>query len=110
MVNALKADWKGYEVLQAKATNRAPKYGRDDDEADAFAKEFMEFWANETWKYKTTATDRMFRPGMLSWNYWIGSGYILKASADGRNEKNSCPMPSARAMEQVIRLHLTVRS
>lgn len=86
MVNALKADWKGYEVLQAKATNRAPKYGRDDDEADAFAKEFMEFWANETWKYKTTATDRMFRPGMLSWNYWIGSGYILKASADGRNE------------------------
>lgn len=86
LVEALKADWKGYEVLQAMATNRAPKYGRDDDEADALAKDFMEFWADETWKYKTTATDRIFRPGMLSWNYWIGSGYILKASADGRNE------------------------
>ena len=86
LVAALKADWKGYEVLQAKATNRAPKYGRDDDEADALAKDFMEFWSNETWKYKTTDTDRTFRPGMLSWNYWIGSGYILKASADGRNE------------------------
>ena len=86
LVNALKADWKGYEVLQAKAANRAPKYGRDDEEADALAKDFMEFWANETWKYKTTATNRIFRPGMLSWNYWIGSGYILKASADGRNE------------------------
>ncbi len=86
LVKALKADWKGYEVLQAKALNRAPKYGRDDDEADALAKDFMEFWADETWKYKTTDTDRMFRPGMLSWNYWIGSGYILKASADGRNE------------------------
>ena len=86
LVAALKADWKGYEVLQAKATNRAPKYGRDDDEADALARDFMEFWSNETWKYKTTDTDRTFRPGMLSWNYWIGSGYILKASADGRNE------------------------
>lgn len=86
LVKALKADWKGYEKLQAQAQNRAPKYGRDDDEADAFAKEFMEFWAEETWKYKTTDTDRQFRPGMLSWNYWIGSGYILKASADGRNE------------------------
>ncbi len=86
LVSALKADWKGYEVLQAKAVNRAPKYGRDDDEADALAKDFMDFWTAETWKYKTTATNRTFRPGMLSWNYWIGSGYILKASADGRNE------------------------
>ncbi|MBR1747406.1 MAG: hypothetical protein IJ735_04265 [Clostridia bacterium] len=86
LVNALKADWKGYEKLQAQAQNRAPKYGRDDDQADALAKDFMEFWADETWKYKTTDTDRRFRPGMLSWNYWIGSGYILKASADGRNE------------------------
>ena len=35
LVAALKANWKGYEVLQAMAKNRAPKYGRDDDEADA---------------------------------------------------------------------------
>ncbi len=86
LVNALKANWVGYETLQAKALNRAPKYGRDDIAADEFAREFMEFWADETWKYKTTATNRRFRPGMLSWNYWIGSGYILKASANGRTE------------------------
>lgn len=86
LVKALKANWQGYEVLQAKAINRAPKYGRDDDQADDLARDFMEFWADETWKYKTTSTNRQFRPGMLSWNYWIGSGYILKASADGRNE------------------------
>ena len=29
---------------------------------------------------------RRFRPGMLSWNYWVGAGYILKASANGRRE------------------------
>lgn len=86
LVNALKANWKGYEVLQAKAINRAPKYGRDDDQADDIARDFMAFWSDEAWQYKTTATNRIYRPGMLSWNYWIGSGYILKASADGRTE------------------------
>lgn len=86
LVDALKNNWKGYEVLQAKAINRAPKYGRNDKVADEFARNFMQFWADETWKYKTTATNRRYRPGMLSWNYWVGSGYILKASANGRNE------------------------
>lgn len=86
LIDALKKNWKGYEVLQAQALNRAPKYGRNDKTADEFAKEFMEFWADETWKYKTNSTDRRYRPGMLSWNYWVGSGYILKASANGRTE------------------------
>lgn len=86
LVEALKANWKGYEVLQAKAQNKAPKYGRNEAEADAFAKDFMAFWANETWKYRTTDTNRQYRPGMLSWNYWVGAGYILKASANGRGE------------------------
>lgn len=86
LVKALYANWEGYEVLQAKAQYKAPKYGRDDDEADALAREFMEFWSNEVWKYKTKSTNRQFRPGMLSWNYWIGSSYILKASANGRKQ------------------------
>ncbi|UKI48083.1 MAG: hypothetical protein L6V82_00990 [Clostridiales bacterium] len=86
LVKALKANWKGHEVLQAKAINKAPKYGRNDRAADELAKDVMEFWANETWNYKTTATNRFYRPGMLSWNYWVGSGYIMKASANGRTE------------------------
>ncbi len=37
---------------------------------------------------------------MLSWNYWVGSGYILKASANGRTENSFlsnaiCPSNSA---------------
>jgi pyruvate-formate lyase len=71
-------------MLQARAKNRAPKYGRDDDGADAMALRVMELWCNETWKYKTKSTGRQFRPGMLSWNYWAGDGYIMAASADGR--------------------------
>lgn len=86
LVTALKANWKGYEILQNKALYKAPKYGRDDDESDALAKRVMDFWSEETWKFSTKCTNRQFRPGMLSWNYWIGNGYILKASANGRTE------------------------
>jgi len=83
LITALKANWVGHEKLQAMALNRAPKYGRDDDEADALAQKVMALWAEDTWQY-STPTGAKFRGGMLSWNYWIGSGYILPASPDGR--------------------------
>ncbi len=84
LITALKDNWEGHEVLQALAKNRAPKYGRDDDRADEMAKQVMDVWTAETWKHKTQATGRQFRPGMLSWNYWAGDGYVMAASADGR--------------------------
>ena len=86
LITALKANWQGYEVLQAMAKNRAPKYGRDDDEADALGLKVMELWCEEAWKHRTKSTGRRFRPGMLSWNYWAGDGFILAASPDGRTK------------------------
>ncbi len=84
LVQALKDNWAGHEKLQAIAINKAPKYGRNDDEADAMAKQVMDLWTNETWNHKTISTNRQFRPGMLSWNYWIAYSDILAASPDGR--------------------------
>jgi formate C-acetyltransferase len=71
LVTALRANWKGHEKLQALATHKTPKYGRDDDAADAMAKAVMDLWTGEVWKHRTQSTNRQFRPGMLSWNYWI---------------------------------------
>jgi len=84
LITALKDNWVGHEILQAKAKHKAPKYGRDDDEADQMAKDVMDLWCVETWKHRTKVTDRQYRPGMLSWNYWISEGSVLAASADGR--------------------------
>jgi formate C-acetyltransferase len=84
LLRALRANWEGHESLQAKARYKAPKYGRDDDEADEMAQAAMELWCEEAWKHKTASTNRRFRPGMLSWNYWVGDGFILPASPDGR--------------------------
>jgi len=84
LIRALRDNWEGHGILQAKAKSKAPKYGRDDDEADSMALKVMDLFASETWKYKTEASGAQYRPGMLSWNYWISDGYILAASADGR--------------------------
>jgi pyruvate-formate lyase len=84
LIDALRDNWAGHEVLQARALHKAPKYGRDDDVADAMARRVMELWTDETWRYKTKSTGRQFRPGMLSWNYWVSDGFVLPASPDGR--------------------------
>ena len=84
LIAALRDNWEGHEVLQARAKNKAPKYGRDDDAADDMARAVMELWCEETWKHSTSSTGRRYRPGMLSWNYWAGDGFIMAASADGR--------------------------
>lgn len=84
LISALKNNWQGFEVLQALAKNKTPKYGRDDQEGDEMAKRVMDLWCEASWEHRTLSTDRRFRPGMLSWNYWAGDGFILAASADGR--------------------------
>jgi formate C-acetyltransferase len=84
LITALKDNWVGHEILQARAQNKAPKFGRDDDTADEMGRSVMEFWTEETWKHKTKSTGRQYRPGMLSWNYWIADSFVLPASPDGR--------------------------
>jgi len=84
LIRALRDNWVGYEILQARAKFKAPKYGRDDDAADVIGKAVMDVWTEETWKHKTRTTHRQYRPGMLSWNYWVADSSILAASPDGR--------------------------
>ena len=84
LIQALKDNWVGHEVLQARALHKAPKYGRDDDAADALARQVMELWTDESWAHRTRSTGRQYRPGMLSWNYWVSDGFIMAASPDGR--------------------------
>ncbi|TXT66185.1 MAG: Pyruvate formate lyase [Promethearchaeota archaeon] len=85
--NALLEDFQGKDntILQTVLKNKAPKYGNDTDMADELAREVMETWAEETWKYKSP-TDFQYRPGMLSWNYWAGADAMLTpATPNGRN-------------------------
>lgn len=84
LAQALRDNWIGHEKLQAQALYKAPKYGRDEDAADELGLQVMRLWTEETWKHHTACTQRQFRPGMLSWNYWIADADLLPASSDGR--------------------------
>jgi len=46
LVQALKADWKGYENLRQLCINGVPKYGNDDDYGDEWAAFVMDTWAD----------------------------------------------------------------
>lgn len=84
LIEALKKNWAGAEILQAYAKNKAPKYGRDDDAADRLANWVMELFSEECWKYKSLVSEEQYRAGMLSWNYWVTYAGILFATPDGR--------------------------
>jgi pyruvate formate-lyase/glycerol dehydratase family glycyl radical enzyme len=83
MLKALEDNFEGHAKIQALAKNKAPKYGNDDDEADALAQDFSRFWTEEIFKHETP-TGKRYRAGYLSWNYWIAYAPATWATPDGR--------------------------
>ncbi|MBU1672052.1 MAG: hypothetical protein KKF41_08150 [Actinobacteria bacterium] len=83
LVKAIEANYEGYEKMRQTLINKAPKYGNDDDEADAIARYLSRFWTEEVFK-RSTPTGRRYRGGYLSWNYWIAYAPTTAATPDGR--------------------------
>lgn len=52
LVSMLKNNFEEKEDMRLMLVKNAPKYGNDDDEVDGLLKEFLEFSAEETGKYK----------------------------------------------------------
>lgn len=84
LINAIKANFKGYERLKELLLSKPPKYGNDDDYADEVAKRLSRFWTEEVFKYRSPATGRRYRGGYLSWNYFIAYAPVTSATPDGR--------------------------
>lgn len=83
LVDALKADFKGYEVLQNQL-KRLPKYGMDHDEADAFAARVMKDFA-EMYHSFTNRHGGKGKPVILTFTYAPPAAAMLGARADGNN-------------------------
>ena len=84
LVAAIRANFDGHEDIRQTLIHKAPKFGTDDPEADALARELSEFWTEETFKKRSPATGRRYRGGYLSWNYWIAYAPSTAATPDGR--------------------------
>lgn len=78
---ALKADFVGYEQIHKDCLN-APKYGNDDDYADAIASDIISFTEQEHRQYKTLYS--ILSHGTLSISNNTPLGQITGASANGR--------------------------
>jgi len=84
LVEALKNNFEGTEILRRTLINKGSKYGNDDDYADAIARDISTFWTSEVFQRTSPATGRRYRAGYLSWNYWISYAPKTAATPDGR--------------------------
>jgi len=100
LLTAIRANFAGHEELRQVLTNRAPKFGMDDPDADALGREVSRFWTEEAFRHVSPATGRHYRGGYLSWNYWIGYAPLTAATPDGRRRgtflsNGVCPVNGA---------------
>ncbi|MBN1342071.1 MAG: hypothetical protein JXQ73_05290 [Phycisphaerae bacterium] len=97
LAGAMEANYEGHEKLRRLLATKAPKYGNDDDRADAIAREVSTFWTERVARKVTPATGKRYRGGYLSWNYWVAYAPKTAATPDGRKRgtylsNGSCPV------------------
>lgn len=82
LIDALNANWEGYERLRAVA-QAVPKYGNDIDYVDRIAKMLADHYHKEVIKYKDTYGHNYITAFMGISNY-MPTGKVLGATPDGR--------------------------
>ncbi|NLF30942.1 MAG: hypothetical protein GX591_08660 [Planctomycetes bacterium] len=84
LCDAMDADFAGFEPLR-KALLAAPKYGNDDDGADAVGQRLIELFAGAVARHGGPHRGRVtFTCGVGTFSWYIGIGEGLGASPDGR--------------------------
>ncbi len=96
LVGAVEANYEGHETLRRMLSGQCPKYGNDDDRADAVAREVSRRWTERTRRH-VSPTGKRYRGGYLSWNYWVAYAPKTAATPDGRKRgtylsNGTCPV------------------
>lgn len=84
LLSALDSDFAGYDELQNDLIYHTPKYGNDDDFADANAKKVFEIFFSAITGIKSPLGST-YRINMLPTTSHIYFGSVVGATADGRN-------------------------
>jgi len=103
LVDAMKADYQGYERLQAKL-RAVPKYGVDNEEADAMANRVANDFSDMYLNYRTRWGGKG-KPVILTFVYSPAAASILGATADGSNSGKGVAhgvTPQSKAMTEGI--------
>ena len=90
MVNAVEANFEGYENLQKMLRTQAPKMGTDDDYADSLATRLLDSFGNAFKDFKNERGG-CYRAGTGTAMYYVFHGKGYPATPDGRNKDEVIP-------------------
>lgn len=90
LMEALENNFKGYEALQDKLRNEAPKMGLDNEEADAIGTALLDSFAEGLRGYRNERGG-IWRAGTGTAMYYIFHAKELPATPDGRNAGEVLP-------------------
>ena len=102
LLQALAADFEGYEALHDRLKYHAPKMGNDDDRADRYAEVLLGDFADAV-KGLKNERGGIVRAGTGSAMYYITHAAEMGATADGREA--GVPLPANYAPSLNIRLN-----
>jgi len=80
---ALADDFAGREDLRQRLLNRYPKFGNDDDEVDAIAREIAECFCREVLEHRDPVIGVCW-PGIYTYHRFKWIGHLAGATPDGR--------------------------
>lgn len=89
MIEILKNDFEGREDTRLMFLHRAPKYGNDEDEVDAIARELIDIFSGELDRYPNPRGGS-FSTSVYSVTTHVAMGSLTAATPDGR--KRSTPL------------------
>ncbi len=82
MIDALDANWEGYESLR-EACQNAPKYGNDDEYVDAIARKIANHYYNEVHGYEDYYGNP-FNSAFMGISNYLPTGKVIAATPCGR--------------------------
>lgn len=85
LLEAIEANFEGYEPIRQMLINKAPKYGNDDAIADEMATKVVDIYSDETDKHRSLFGGR-FHPGFSSVSSNVPYGTAVRALPNGRKE------------------------
>lgn len=83
LLEALKADFVGYENIYNLVANKTPKYGNDDDYADSLMQQMFNFFVDEV-SSRPNMRGGSYRVDMLPTTCHVYFGDVMIASPNGR--------------------------
>jgi formate C-acetyltransferase len=84
MLDALRKDFAGHEILRQRLVNAVPKYGNDDERVDGFARQWANRYSELVGAYPTIRGGT-YLPGFYTVSAHVPMGANVGATPDGRH-------------------------